>query len=311
MVRVRYSFSCRRTGRIAKIDKQREKFPSLMKKVIRTSDVLLEILDARFIEETRNHEIEAKIEKEGKKIIYVLNKSDLVNKKKKIAEVKKLGLFPYVFISCKERRGIRDLRDKIKIFSKKFSRRGPIVKTNKFPKHSKVPARLQKINAAKAAELERLKRAQVGIIGYPNTGKSSLVNLLSGKFSAKIGAEPGFTKGIQKIRLSSEILLLDTPGVIPEREYSHTNPAAIKKQIIVGARAYGKLRDPEIAVLGLMEKYPKEIEKYYGIDADGNFEVLIEELGRKRNFLKKGGKIETNRAIDVILKDWQEGKIKI
>ena len=69
MVRVRYSFSSRRTGQIAKINKQREKFPSIMKKVIETSDIVLEILDARFIEETRNHEIEDRIKKEGKKML--------------------------------------------------------------------------------------------------------------------------------------------------------------------------------------------------------------------------------------------------
>ena len=58
MVRVRYSFGCRHTGRITNIKKQRGKYPDVMRNVIEISDVVLEVLDARYIEETRNLEIE-------------------------------------------------------------------------------------------------------------------------------------------------------------------------------------------------------------------------------------------------------------
>src|SRR3989344_1021385 len=110
----RYSFSSRRTRHTENINKQRGKYPMLILKIIRDSDIILEILDARFIEETRNPEIEEQIKKypeeghkQNKKLIYVLNKSDLLLNKKE----RKINLFPSILISCKERRDIKKLRN--------------------------------------------------------------------------------------------------------------------------------------------------------------------------------------------------------
>ena len=103
MARVRYSFSSRRTGHIKNIRKQKKKIPSLIKEIVEVSDIVLEILDARFIQETRNKELEGLIKHQEKKIIYVLNKSDLVDLKSKILEVSLFKISPYIFVSCKRR----------------------------------------------------------------------------------------------------------------------------------------------------------------------------------------------------------------
>ncbi len=270
-----YSFSSHRTKNIKNIKKQKQKFLDLVRDIIRISDVVLEILDARFIEETRNFEFERLIKEQGKKIIYVLNKSDLVDSKKNFLDMR-----PYVYVSAKTGAGVRNLRNKIKEMVKKV-------------------------------DLDKKKRAQVGIIGYPNTGKSSLINLLTRKSSAGTGAEAGFTQGMQKIRFSSNILILDTPGVIPEVEYSNVIKGAIHKQVKVGARTVDKIKEPDMIVFKLMEDYSGEIEMFYGIDADGNPEVLIEKLGRKKGFLKRGGVVDIDRTSRLIIKDWQTGKIKV
>ena len=94
-MRVQYLFSSRRTRRIAKIRKQRQKYPDISHKIVTVSDIILEVLDARFIKETRNIELETEIKKQKKKLIYVLNKSDLV-KTKKVPK----NFTSYVFISC-------------------------------------------------------------------------------------------------------------------------------------------------------------------------------------------------------------------
>jgi len=278
MARVRYSFSSRRTGNIENIRKQKKKIPSLVKDIIESSDILLEILDARFIQETKNKEFEELIKHKGKKIIYVLNKSDLVDRKSKIQEIRLLGIFPYIFMSCKKRKGVSELRNKIKIEAKKLHITG--------------------------------KKVQVGIIGYPNTGKSSVINILSGK-SLGVGPEAGLTKGIHKIKLSSDILIIDTPGVIPESEYSHTKEEAIKKHVKIGARTSNTIRDPEMVVFELVKNFSSQIEKFYNIDAKGDPEVLIEKLGRKKGFLKKGGGVDDDRTSRAIIRDWQDGKIRM
>ena len=120
-MRVRYSFSSRHTRRLENIRKQREKFPILLKKVIESSDIILEILDARFIDETRNLEIEELIKKQNKRIISVLNKTDLITKNK-ISKEKLQDLLPYVLVSCQGHRGSKHLRNKIKAEAKKIGK---------------------------------------------------------------------------------------------------------------------------------------------------------------------------------------------
>ncbi len=279
-MKVKYSFSSRRTGHLENIKKQKAKYPVLAEKVVRMSDIILEILDSRFIKETRNPELEKQIKREGKKIIYIFNKSDLIDVKKVSEEDKMLN--PKSFVSCTERRGIKELRNKIKALS------------------SQIETPVDRI----------LNKITVGVIGYPNTGKSSVINLLTGKNSAGIGADAGFTKSIQKIRLTSEIVLLDSPGVIPCREYSTSDNKTWSRNTKVGARSYGQVKNPEVVVSDLMKEYSMLLENFYKISAEGNPEILIEELGRKKGFLNKGNIVDEDKTARFIIKDWQRGKIR-
>ncbi len=271
-----------RSRQIKNIGKKRDEYPFLAEKVIQMSDIVLEILDARFIEETRNLELEQKILKANKKIIYVFNKSDLIEpEKQKSKELWQIN--PKIFVSCAKRIGIRDLRNKIKIL-----------------------ANLVKDRADKG-----LGKITVGIIGYPNTGKSSIINILIGKKAAGTGADAGFTKGIQKVKLTSEIVLLDSPGVIPNIEYTNVEGKKRSKQTKLGGRSYSQVKYPETVVADLMIEYPEVLEKYYEVDAKGDVEILLDFVGRKRGFLKKGNEIEEDKTARMVLKDWQEGKIKL
>jgi len=253
--------------------KQKSKYPALLEKVIDISDIILEILDARFPKEMQNQDVEKLIKEKGKKIIYVLNKSDLTLKRNQ-------RLNPKVFVSCKNKKGIKELRDKIKQ------------------------------EASKIKKIGRYNRIQVGIIGYPNTGKSSLINLLIGRNSAKIGSEAGFTKGIQKLRLTENIHLLDSPGVIPSEKYSMTSEEKIARQVKVGGRSYNQVKSPEIALNEIVKGNKKGFEKFYKIKFK-NAEDLIEKVGNKKGFLKKGGEINSDRTSRDILKNWQLGNIKV
>lgn len=284
-MRVRYSFSSRRTRRLAKIRKQRPKYPELVEKIIIVSDIILEILDARFIEETRNKELEKEIKKQKKKIIFVLNKSDLVEKIK-------TKLKPYVAISCTKKRGARELRALIQKEAKTLKK-----KTGKVLRGDKI----------KESKSEKI---TVGVIGYPNTGKSSTINLLVGKPKAKIASVAGYTKNLQKVKLTNEIQLIDSPGVIPKEIYSGTDKEALAQHTKVGGRSYSQVKDPETIVAKLLLEFP-QIEEFYKISANSDAEILIEELGRKKGYLKKGGQVNEDQTARLILKDWQEGRIKV
>ena len=257
--------------------KNRKEFPRLLLDVIKQSDILLEILDARFIDDTRNKEIEELIKKQGKRIIYVLNKSDLIDRKEIKKQLEMKNLYPYEIISCILKKGSRDLRDRIKQESRKINQN----------------------------------KVYIGVIGYPNTGKSSIINFLVSKKSARSSTQSGYTKGIQKIKLTENLVLIDSPGVIPEKEYLSKLPNVLGKHTKINVTTYNKVKDPEMQVFYLIKNYLDEIQDFYKIDSKGDFERFLEILGRNKNMLKKGNEIDTERAARLVLKDWQEGKIKI
>lgn len=280
----RFGKQARIRGKTQATNRHHKSVFSWVYEIIDRADIILEILDARFIRETRNYEIEETIKEKGKKLIYIINKADLVdiNKLKENPELS--FIHPYIFFSATHRQGARDLRNKIKIEAKKIVK----LSDNKFEK-----------------------LVNVGVVGYPNTGKSSIINLLIGKGVARVSPVAGFTKGIQKLKLSNGLMLLDTPGIIPRAENRDFNERAVRKHTRIGVETWDKVRDPELMLADLMKKYPGLFEKYYNIPADGDSEILIEHLGRKRCFLKKHGLVNTDRTARSVLRDWQDGKIKV
>ncbi len=243
-----------------------KKFWTAVNKVISTADILLLLLDARLIEETRNKEIEDKVKKAGKPLIYVITKSDLVDKSK--LEKYKKKIRPCAFISAKLYQGTNKLRERILI---------------------------------EGSRAYRKEKFRVGVLGYPNVGKSSLINAMKGSRSASTSSASGHTKGVQNIKADNRIMFIDTPGVIPYKEKDTLKHASI------GTIDYNKAKDPDLIVLDLVKKFPGKIESHYKINSEDD---IIEEIALKRNLLKKGGEADIMRAARQILKDWQEGKIK-
>ncbi|MBI5148685.1 50S ribosome-binding GTPase [Candidatus Pacearchaeota archaeon] len=265
-----------RRSKIEKGEFDRKTIPDIVKEVIAMSDIVLEVIDARFPEETRNIQYEELVKQSNKKLIFVVNKSDLAEAKELEEKLDLLEIRPRVVVSCAKRKSIHKVRDIIKIEAKRMKK----------------------------------DKVYIGVIGYPNTGKSSVINLLAGKPATKISSEAGFTKGMQKIRLSEGLYLIDTPGVIPEKEDA-IRKSYLMKHAKINVKTYTKIKDPEMVVAELMKNYPNVFEKFYKIDAKGDSELLIEQLGKRRNFLIKGGGIDADKTARIIIKDWQAGKIKI
>jgi ribosome biogenesis GTPase A len=140
-------------------------------------------------------------------------------------------------------------------------------------------------------------------LGYPNVGKSSLINALSGKGAAKTSSESGYTKGVQKIKVDNKIMLLDTPGVFPNKEKD------ITKHGKTGAIDYSKIKDPELAALKLIDDEMELIQNHYEVYSEDPEEIL-EKIAVKYKKLRKKGEADLDVAARMVLKDWQTGKIK-
>jgi len=231
--------------------------------VLKEAEIIIEVIDARHIKETRNLEIEEKITKAKRRILYVITKCDLVNIDKLKKEISNLN--PVVFISSTEKLGTTILKKKI-------------------------------------LELSKGEKVTVGVVGYPNVGKSSLINALTGRGSARTSSESGYTRGLQKIRVDGKILLIDTPGVFPSMEKDNL------KHGKTGAIDYSKIKDPELVALNLIEEQKELIKKHYKISKDEGDEIL-EAIALKFKKLQKGGGPDIDAAARLLLKHWQTGVI--
>lgn len=276
-MRIRFSFSSRKTGKIEGKNSHKKAFPLVVKEVIREADIIFQVLDARFIQETRNLALEEYIKAQGKHLIFLINKMDTARPEDVRATIKEHNLEPYVLLSCKNFHGKKGFRERIQIEAKRMKLRRDVL---------------------------------IGIVGYPNTGKSSIINLLIGRRTVGVSAQAGFTKGLQKIRFTKDIKVIDTPGVIADADSPATEKEDLVKSTKIGIKTYDRVKNPVFIIATLMREHPNVLDAYYKIETNNDPELLIETLGKKHNFLVKGGAIDYERTARLILKDWQEGKIK-
>ena len=205
------------------------------------------------------------IDKAGEKdIIYVLNKADLVNRETLRKWKKK---YPNcIYISAKEHKGTTVLLHKI-------------------------------------LQIAEGQKVSVGVVGYPNTGKSSVINALKGRKSASTSPHSGHTKAKQLIKITDNVYLIDTPGVLPYMEKDKI------KLAMIGATDFTKTKDPDLAAMELIKNKKSLICKYYGIKENGSAEKIIENIAIRLKKLVKGGEPNINETARLILRDWQKGKI--
>jgi len=247
-------------------------FWNVAKRVIKESHVVLFICDARMPELSQNKEVEEYLEYLGKKYLMVFNKQDLVGKEQ-LGKLKKEYPGAY-FVSGRDNIGIRELRRGLQILGKDLER-DPL---------------------------------RVGVVGYPNVGKSSIINVLCRRAKTVVSSVAGTTKGLQYVKVGS-LWIIDSPGVIDYYDRGG-------KLGIIGAKDPQKLRNPEQTacdILGyVMGHNHKALEDYAGgkLEGSDNFELLL-DLGKKKGHLRKGGVVDERRIANQVIRDWQQGKLRV
>ena len=244
---------------------------SIAKQVLKDANVVLEVVDARIPLETRNSVVEQLAKERNKELIIVLNKIDLVPDeflKKAKEHIEKE--YKTVLFSAVKKRGINHLMNILKEIAKEK------------------------------------KLIKVGVLGYPNVGKSSLINALKKRKIATTSPKPGMTRGKQLVKLDERIFLIDTPGIIT---LELPEDLALK-----GSWIPDKLEDPvEVAIKfieKLIEKSPKSLEDLYKVKVSPNPVETLESIGDKLNFKVKGGDVDYDRVAKKILWDWLKGNLK-
>ncbi len=255
-----------------KLEELHKKYERIVKQVIKESDIVVEVVDARFPLATRNRRLEKLAEKLGKKILIVINKADLVPRRfVELAKNMISGEYPCVYLSAQKRHGTRKLWNV-----------------------------LNKLAAGR--------KVVVGIVGYPNVGKSMIINILKGKHSARTSPIPGFTKGKMLVKIARNTYMMDTPGVVYERN--------LKSMLLKGAIGEAHFSDAVPAAHVILQKIkevrPEALKERYNIEFDEKTtEEILEEIARKYHMLKKGGKLDLDRAARRVINDYIKGKLRI
>jgi len=283
-------------------DKSRKNYFREFKKVVKSSDVILEVLDARDPLGTRSENIEKQILAldPNKKIILVLNKIDLIPKDNVQQWLKYLRNFlPTIAFKAstqkqKKNIGISKVQsDMVK---------GSLLSTSNECFGAEGLVFLLK-NYSRSFEMK--KTILVGIIGFPNVGKSSIINSLKRSKSVAVGAMPGLTKMMQEVHLDSNIKLLDCPGIIFDPGLISEADAALRNCIKVE-----QIEDPILPVEAIVKRCNKEkLSKLYNI---GEFEDTISFLNlvaQVRGKILQGGVSDLNGTAKLVIKDWNKGKI--
>lgn len=256
-------------------------------------DVIIEILDARIPLASQNPDIK-QITANRKKIV-VLNKSDLADEK----ETKK-------WVEYFKNQGI--------IAIPTDSNLGKGTKET-----LKAVQNLMQEEMEKAASKGRInKNIRIMICGIPNVGKSSFINRMINKKSAEVGNRPGVTKQKQWLRISSNIELLDTPGVLWPKFESHD---VALKLAYTGSIKDELINKDEIAynlIKYLKNNNKNELFARYKL-TDDDFNSIIPEddealelmnmIARKRGAIISGGEIDYEKVSAIILNDFRTGKI--
>ncbi|MGR9114589.1 MAG: ribosome biogenesis GTPase YlqF [Gammaproteobacteria bacterium] len=154
------------------------------------------------------------------------------------------------------------------------------------------------------------KLIQTLIMGIPNVGKSTLINILAGRTIAKTGNEPAITKGQQRINIGNNIALLDTPGVLwPNVENKNSG----YRLATTGAIKDTAIKHDDVAYFAaeyLLQHYPGLLKARYQLDSlpDREYDIL-EAIGRRRGCLRSGGHVDMDKAAKILLTELRSGNL--
>ncbi|KAL9611475.1 MAG: hypothetical protein Q9167_003873 [Letrouitia subvulpina] len=149
------------------------------------------------------------------------------------------------------------------------------------------------------------KQISVGFIGYPNTGKSSIINTLRKKKVCKVGPIPGETRVWQYITLMKRIYLIDCPGVVPPNQNDSDEDILLR-----GVVRVENVENPHVYVPAVLQKAKvRHIERTYGVSGFESPTDFLEQLARKGGRLLKGGEADVDGVAKMVLNDFLRGKI--
>lgn len=254
----------------------------MMEENVKFCDAVIYVLDARAPFACINKKLNELCK--NRPILYVINKCDLVGKS-----------------------DLDKITDRFRRNGERFlTTVGTTLKDGKSVYNTVIDLLSDKINAKKLKGIT--KAVRVMVCGIPNTGKSTIINSLSGRRQAQTGDKAGVTKGKQWIKLY-DIELLDTPG---------TMPPSIENQLYAHHLAYvGSINDAILDfeslcldfISELTETHPQVLSDKYGVDESLAPIDVYEAICKNRGYLLRGGDYDYGRCAKAVFDDFRKGRL--
>lgn len=255
-----------------------------MQEDLKLIDLMIELVDARVPAASRNPDIDELGKNKARLIL--LNKSDLADERGNDAwmEYFKGKGYSVVKVNSRSGAGMKAINSAVQEACKEKIERD-----------------------RKRGILNRPVRAMV--VGIPNVGKSTFINAYAGRACAKTGNKPGVTKGKQWIRLSKQLELLDTPGILwPKFE---------DQQVGLRLAFIGSIKDEimnmeELAaelISFMQDAYPGVLAEKYTINEKQNSYSVLEAIAESRHCLVRGNELDTAKAAGMLLDDFRNGRL--
>ena len=254
-----------------------------LKEDIKMVDVVIELLDARIPASSQNPILK---ELSGNKHrIIVLNKEDMASPHITKAWIKTFhdeGI-KAIAVDALKKKGINETLNSI----------------------AQTP-----IKDSVARRLNIIRPVRAMVVGIPNVGKSMFINSIVGRSSTKTGNRPGVTKGNQWIKIKENVQLLDTPGILWPKFDDEETGIHLAYVNSIGPKAF----DVEEIVFSLtkflMDNYPDALKERYNLSQiSDDTNAIIEQIGRFRGLLVKGGNVDLQKTSEIILKDFRGGQL--
>jgi|Transcript_217 nuclear GTP-binding protein len=283
-------------------DSSRRAYYKEFVKVVEISDVIIQVLDARDPLACRSPEVERFVRKMNpeKRVILLLNKIDLVPKENVMAWLTYFREeMPTVAFKCATSTGSTKLGSRAANFKSSGTALGGGEALG-------AETLLQMLK--NYARNKNLKTAiTVGIVGFPNVGKSSLINSLKrSRTAAAVGNTPGMTKVLKEISLDKQVKLIDSPGVVFASALGESVGAAALRNCVKVER----LEDPIAPVHEITRRCPAEqLMLMYKTGRFVDVDDFLRQVARIQGKLKKGGIPDMKQAARVVLTDWNNGRI--
>ncbi|PPQ72806.1 hypothetical protein CVT26_003326 [Gymnopilus dilepis] len=268
-------------------EQMRKYYLKTLHKVVDESDIVILVLDARDPEGTRSRLVEEEVrrrESEGKKLVFVLNKIDLVPRSNAQQWLKYL----------------RHSTPTLPFLSSASSQRSNL-------NSSTAPSLLKLLKAYKP----KAGTVTIGVVGYPNVGKSSLINSLKRSKVCAVAAQPGHTKDLQAVQLERGMRILDSPGVVFDDDSYDDGKGAKKSSVLLrNVVKVEDVEDPIAVVEEILQRTPREtLRKIYNLPEFGSTLEFLTMISLSTGRLLKGGTPDVNTAARQVLTDWNQQKI--